>query len=124
MKIYNAIIQAIDNERIDILYECDKNKNINCKGRNNCRECKYTTELRYAKDISKEKTRLELKEELKEKNKEIEEYKQILRKITNGQDIYSVVTVNQLRKVYNLKPINKNKKKIEAVGVHKKVSKA
>lgn len=107
MKTYSVIINAIDNQRIDILYECDKNKNINCKGHNNCRECEYTTELRYAKDISKEKTRLELKKELKEKDKELEDYKQILRKIVEGQDIYSVATLNQLRKIYNLKPILK-----------------
>ena len=79
MKTYNGII-TINEDRIDILYECDRNKNINCKGHNNCRDCEYTTELRYAKDISKDKTRLELKKEIAEKDKEIEEYKQILRK--------------------------------------------
>ena len=44
--------------------------------------------------------------ELSKKDKEIEEYKQILRKIIEGQDIFSVATLNQLRKIYNLKPIN------------------
>lgn len=43
--------------------------------------------------------------ELSKKDKEIEEYKQILRKIIEGQDIFSVATLNQLRKIYNLKPI-------------------
>lgn len=105
MKTYNAII-IINEDRIDIFYECDNKKNIQCKGNNNCRECEYTTELRYAKDISKDKTRLEFKKELAEKDKEIEEYKQILRKIIEGQDIYSVATLNQIRKIYNLKPIN------------------
>lgn len=105
MKTYNGII-TINEDRIDILYECDRNKNINCKGHNNCRDCEYTTELRYAKDISKDKTRLELKKEIAEKDKEIEEYKQILRKTIEGQDIFSVATLNQLRKIYNLKPIN------------------
>ena len=44
--------------------------------------------------------------ELSKKDKEIEEYKQMLRKIIEGQDIFSVATLNQLRKIYNLKPIN------------------
>lgn len=104
MKTYNAII-ITDKDKIDILYECDNKKNIRCKGRNNCRDCEYTSELRYAKDISKEKTRLELKKELIKKDKEIEEYKQILRKIIEGQDIHNA-TLNQIRKIYNLKPIN------------------
>lgn len=104
MKMYNAII-ITDKDKIDILYECDNKKNIRCKGRNNCRDCEYTSELRYAKDISKEKTRLELKKELIKKDKEIEEYKQILRKIIEGQDIHNA-TLNQIRKIYNLKPIN------------------
>lgn len=112
MKMYNAII-ITDKDKIDILYECDNKKNIRCKGRNNCRDCEYTSELRYGKDISKDKTRLELKKELIEKkkeliekDKEIEEYKQILRKIIEGQDIHNIVTLNQKRKIYNLKPIN------------------
>lgn len=106
MKLYNAII-ILDKETIDVLYECDNKKNIRCKGRNNCRECDYTTELRYAKDITNDRTRLELKKELEEKNKEIEEYKQMLRKIVEGQDIHNIATLNQLRKIYNLKPILK-----------------
>ena len=105
MKQFNALI-ILDNDRIDILYECDNKKNIRCKGRNNCRDYEYTSELRYAKDISKEKTRLELKKELIEKDKEIEEYKQILRKVKEGQDINNIATLNQIRKIYNLKPIN------------------
>lgn len=104
MKTYNAII-IVNEDRIDVLYECDNYKNIQCKGHNNCRECKYTTEMRYAKDIKEEKTRVELIEELQEKDKEIEEYKSILRKIIEGQDIHAVATLNQIRKIYNLKPI-------------------
>ena len=38
-------------------------------------------------------------------DKEIEEYKSILRKIIEGQDIHAVATLNQIRKIYNLKPI-------------------
>ena len=104
MKTYNAII-IVNEDRIDVLYECDNYKNIQCKGHNNCRECKYTTEMRYAKDISKEKTRIELKQELKERDKEIEEYKQTIRRLVNGENIYNFKTLNEIRKIYNLKPI-------------------
>ena len=104
MKTYNALI-ITDKDWIDILYECDNKKNTRCKGHNNCRECEYTTDLRYAKDISNDKTRLELKDELRKKDKEIEEYKFILKKIIEGQDIHNIATLNQIRKIYNLKPI-------------------
>lgn len=104
MKTYNALI-ITDKDRIDILYECDNKKNTRCKGYNNCRECEYTTDLRYAKDISNDKTRLELKDKLRKKDKEIEEYKFILKKIIEGQDIHNIATLNQIRKIYNLKPI-------------------
>ena len=55
MKIFSAIV--IPNEykdRIDILYECDSKRNIQCKGHNSCKECRYTYELKYAKDIKDE----------------------------------------------------------------------
>lgn len=78
---------------------------LQCKEHNNCRECKYTTKMRYAKDISKEKTRIELKQELKERDKEIEEYKQTIRRLVNGENIYNFKTLNEIRKIYNLKPI-------------------
>ena len=107
MKKFSALI-ILDNDKADILYECDRNKNVDCKGHNNCRECEYTTELRYAKELSNDKTRLELKEELKKKEKEIEEYKYILRNIIEGQDIHNIATLNQIRKIYNLNPINNN----------------
>ena len=105
MKVISPLV-IIDKDNIKVIYECDNKKNTKCKGHNNCRECRYTTEVKYAKDIKEEKTRIELLEELQEKDKEIEEYKSILRKIIDGQDIFSVATLNQLRKIYNLKPIN------------------
>ena len=104
MKTYSALI-ITDKDEIKILYECDNKKNTQCKGHNNCRECRYTTEAKYAKDIKEEKTRIELIDELSNKDKEIEEYKQIIRKMIEGQDIYNLATLNQIRKIYNLKPI-------------------
>lgn len=123
MKLYSAII-VTNNDKIDILYECDNNKNLNCKGHNSCRECEYTTELRYAKDISKDKTRLELKKELVKKDKEIEDYKQIIRYLREGQDIFKYLTLNQIRKIYDLEPIEQKINIEKRVGAHKKVSKA
>lgn len=104
MKVISSLV-IIDKDDVKVIYECDNKKNTKCKGYNNCRECRYTIEVKYAKDIKEEKTRIELIEELQEKDKEIEEYKSILRKIIEGQDIHAVATLNQIRKIYNLKPI-------------------
>lgn len=51
MKEYNAKI-IVDNDKVTILYECDKQKNIYCPGYGNCRECNLTTDSRYAKASS------------------------------------------------------------------------
>lgn len=80
MKVISSLI-IIDKDNVTVLYECDNKKNIKCKGHNNCRECKYTTELKYAKDIANEKTRIELIEELEKNNKEIEDYKETIRRM-------------------------------------------
>lgn len=53
MKEFNAKIFKEDGKPAKIIYECDKKRNINCKGYGNCRECNYTTDINYAKDISK-----------------------------------------------------------------------
>ena len=106
MKTYNALIM-VEEDKIDVLYECDNKKNIRCKGNNNCRECKYTSQLRYAKDITNDKTRLELKDELIKKEKEIEEYKETIKRMMNGENIFNFKTINEIRKIYNLKSINK-----------------
>lgn len=107
MKIFSAIV--IPNEykdRIDILYECDSKRNIQCKGHNSCKECRYTHELKYAKDISQRKTRIELEEEIKRKDEEIEEYKNTIRRMINKENIFNFKTMNEIRKIYNLEPID------------------
>lgn len=53
MKEYNAKI-IVNNDELKILFECDKEKNINCKGNGNCRECNYTTNVKYAKAKSRQ----------------------------------------------------------------------
>ena len=104
MKVISQLV-IIDKDNVKVIYECDNKKNTKCKGHNNCRECRYTTEVKYAKDIKEEKTRIELIEELQEKDKEIEEYKQTIRRLVNGENIYNFKTLNEIRKIYNLKPI-------------------
>lgn len=104
MKTYNALVIA-DKDVITILYECDNKMNIQCKGHENCRECHYTTDVKYAKDISNEKTRLELKEDLKEKQEEIEQHKETIRRMISGEEIFCFRTLNYLRKIFNLNPI-------------------
>ncbi len=106
MKIFSAIV--IPNEyrdRIDILYECDNRRNIQCKGHKSCGECHYTSKLKYAKDISERKTRIELEEELQKKDREIEEYKNTIRRMINKENIFNFKTMNEIRKIYNLEPI-------------------
>lgn len=51
---------------------------------------------------------LELNEILVCKEKEIEEYKAILKKVVEGEDIHNAATPNQLRKIYNLKTTGNN----------------
>lgn len=104
MKVISSLV-IIDKDNVKVMYECDNKKNTKCKGHNNCRECRYTTEVKYAKDIKEEKTRTELIEELQEKDREIEEYKQTIRRLVNGENIYNLKTLNEIRKIYNLKPI-------------------
>lgn len=53
MKIFNAQILHEDGKEDKILYECDKEKNTECSGYGNCRECNHTDNIKYAKDISK-----------------------------------------------------------------------
>lgn len=48
MKVYNAKV-LVDNDKLDILFECDKEKNIKCTGYGNCRECNHTCDSRYWK---------------------------------------------------------------------------
>lgn len=53
MKEYNVKIIA-DNDELKMAFECDKEKNINCKGNGNCRECNYTTDAKYMKARQKD----------------------------------------------------------------------
>lgn len=101
MKVISSLI-IINKDEATVVYECDNKKNIKCKGHNNCRECQYTTDLKYAKNIKQERTRIELKEELEEMKKEIKIYKETIRRMINGENIFNFRTVNEIRKIYDL----------------------
>lgn len=51
VKIYKAEILEYDNGKTVIIYECDKERNVECKGRKNCRDCYLTTEKKFAKNF-------------------------------------------------------------------------
>lgn len=56
IKEYEAKIIEEDGVLKDILYKCDKSKNIECNKRNCGREfCNYTRDKKYAIDFAKEK---------------------------------------------------------------------
>lgn len=59
MKEFNAKVFHEEGKPDKIIYECDKEKNTECKGYKNCRECNYTTDIKYARDVSKDKMIIE-----------------------------------------------------------------
>lgn len=59
MKEFNAKVFHEEGKPDKIIYECDKAKNTECKGYKNCRECNYTTDIKYARDVSKDKMIIE-----------------------------------------------------------------
>jgi len=63
VKEYN-IKAIVEDDELKLLFECDQEKNIECKGNGNCRECSHTTNSKYIKanDIntySKARNRIE-----------------------------------------------------------------
>ena len=111
MKVLSSLI-IIDEDNIKIIYECDNKKNTECEAHNDCKYCDYTTEAKYAKDIKEERrkkkeerTRIELKEDLKEKQEEIEQHKETIRRMMSGEDIFHFRTPNYIRKIFILNQI-------------------
>lgn len=132
MKEYN-IKAIVDKDEMKLIFECDKEKNKQCKGYGNCRECNYTTNSQYMKakarqfnkNITDKEIIINLENEidyyrhemdlLKKVHKEnrycinkqdelIKEYQEVLKEIAiNGKDIFDIRTPNQLRKLFGLK---------------------
>lgn len=132
MKEYN-IKAIVDKDEMKLIFECDKEKNKQCKGYGNCRECNYTTNSQYMKakarqfnkNITDKEIIINLENEidyyrheiglLKKVHEEnrycinkqdelIKEYQEVLKEIAiNGKDIFDIRTPNQLRKLFGLK---------------------
>lgn len=132
MKEYN-IKAIVDKDEMKLIFECDKEKNKQCKGYGNCRECNYTTDSRYMKakarqfnknitdkeiiinlenEIDYYRHKMDLLKKVHEENRYcinkqdelIKEYQEVLKEIAiNGKDIFDIRTPNQLRKLFGLK---------------------
>lgn len=90
MKEYNAKI-IVNNDELKILFECDKEKNINCKGNGNCRECNHTTNSRYARAttrvaFTKGKHSITDKEVIEALDNEIEYYRHKIQMLERIKD--------------------------------------
>lgn len=139
MKEYNAKI-IVDNDKLNLIFECDKEKNKECK-KNNCDICNHTTDSRYmkAKDRQHNKTitdkqiiinlekeieyyrnKIELLEKVREENiryinkqnELIKEYQETFREvIINKIDILNSRTPNQIRMLLGLDEVNKRQQK-------------
>lgn len=132
MKEYN-IKAIVDKDEMKLIFECDKEKNKQCKGYGNCRECNYTTNSQYMKakarqfnknitdkeiiinlenEIDYYRHKMDLLKKVHEENRYcinkqdelIKEYQEVLKEIAiNGKDIFDIRTPNQLRKLFGLK---------------------
>ena len=130
MKEYN-IKAIVDKDEMKLIFECDKEKNKQCKGYGNCRECNYTANSQYMKarqfnknitdkeiiinlenEIDYYRHEMDLLKKVHEENRYcinkqdelIKEYQEVLKEIAiNGKDIFDIRTPNQLRKLFGLK---------------------
>lgn len=140
MKEYNAKIIVNDDE-LSIAFECDKEKNKNCKGNGNCRECNHTTDSRYAKAKARQHNKTitdkqiiinlekeieyyrhkiallendhkENVERINKQDKLIKEHQEILKEILiKKEDIFNIKTPNQIRELLGYKALSNKKTK-------------
>lgn len=136
MKEYN-IKAIVDKDELKLIFECDKEKNKQCKGYGNCRECNHTTDSRYMKakarqldkNISDKETIRNLEDEIdyyrhkinllnrvheedrryiNRKDELIKEYQETFKEvIINKTDILNSRTPNQIRMLLGLDKVNK-----------------
>lgn len=96
MKEYNVKI-IVDNDELKMVFECDKEKNINCKGNGNCRECNYTTDAKYMKARQKDNSiGIKINLEAEEAIKDLEKIKQLLTEIKEEANEIGI-DINQLK---------------------------
>lgn len=131
MKEYN-MKAIVDKDELKLIFECDKEKNKQCKGYGNCRECNHTTDSQYMKAKSRQHNKhitdkeiiinledeidyyrheIDLLKKVHEENRDcinkqdevIKEYKETLKEIIiKGKDIFDFKTPNQVRKLLGL----------------------
>lgn len=120
MKEFNAKVFHEEGKPDKIIYECDKEKNTKCKGYKNCRECNYTTDIKYARDVSKAKMIVEeykingVKYQISylEDTKAIDVFSALNRMIVGNKiyDCYKEIVINKLfEPTIVMQPIKKNK---------------
>lgn len=120
MKEFNAKVFHEEGKPDKVIYECDKEKNTECKGYKNCRECNYTTDIKYARDVSKAKMIVEeykingVKYQISylEDTKAIDVFCALNRMIVGNKtyDYCKEVTINKLfEPTIVMQPIKKNK---------------
>ena len=120
MKEFNAKVFHEEGKPDKVIYECDKEKNTKCKGYKNCRECNYTTDIKYARDVSKTKMIVEeykingVKYQISylEDTKAIDVFSALNRMIVGNKiyDCYKEIVINKLfEPTIVMQPIKKNK---------------
>lgn len=120
MKEFNAKVFHEEGKPDKVIYECDKEKNTECKGYKNCRECNYTTDIKYARDVSKAKMIVEeykingVKYQISylEDTKAIDVFSALNRMIVGNKiyDCYKEIVINKLfEPTIVMQPVKKNK---------------
>lgn len=120
MKEFNAKVFHEEGKPDKIIYECDKERNIECKGYKNCRECDYTTNIKYARDVSKSKMIIEeytingekYQISYLEDTKAIDVFSALNRMIVSGKlyDCCKEIVINKLfQPIIDIQPMKKNK---------------
>lgn len=120
MKEFNAKVFHEEGKPDKIIYECDKERNIECKGYKNCRECDYTTNIKYARDVSKSKMIIEeytingKKYQISylEDTKAIDVFSALNRMIVSGKlyDCCKEIVINKLfQPIIDIQPMKKKK---------------
>lgn len=120
MKEFNAKVFHEEGKPDKIIYECDKERNTECKGYKNCRECDYTTNIKYARDVSKSKMIIEeytingekYQISYLEDTKAIDVFSALNRMIVSGKlyDCCKEIVINKLfQPIIDIQPMKKNK---------------
>lgn len=111
MKEYNAKM-IVNNDELKIMYECDREKNKDCKGYANCGPCNHTTDTRKIKArkankfIEDNKIEIEINLEAEKAIEKLEQIKQLLIEINEkanemGIDLGQEKEYTVMRTYYN-----------------------